>query len=99
MSPEPCQRTHSTSAGWNSPERIAGRKRFRPGLVLISDFSFAYRKTSFRGVAPARASTIGRANSSKVTIVDTGFPGRPKKYLWSLEATVGTRPNTTGLPG
>ena len=39
---------------------------------------------------------MGRANSSNVTIVDTGLPGRPKKYLCSADRT---RPNTTGRPG
>ena len=34
-----------------------------------------------------------RAKSSNVTIVDTGFPGNPKKYFSP------TRPKTTGLPG
>src|SRR6266446_10584660 len=81
MSPDPCHRANSTSAFSNSPESTAGRNLFKPVLVRISDFSRALRKINGCGVIPANASIIGRANSSKVTMVDTGFPGSPKKYF------------------
>src|ERR1035438_9809229 len=81
MSPEPCHRASSTSAFSNPPESTAGRNLFKPVLVRISDFSRARRKISGCGGNPDSASIIGRAKSSKVTIVDTGFPGKPKKYF------------------
>src|SRR6267154_5288580 len=81
MSPEPCQRTNSTFAFSYSPERVAGRKRFNPVLPRISDLSFACKKINWRGNIPASAFSIGRAKSSNVTMVETGFPGSPKKYL------------------
>src|SRR5208282_5780403 len=59
----------------------AGRNLFNPVFVRISDFSRARRKINRCGVIPASASIIGRANNSKVTMVDTGFPGSPKKYF------------------
>src|SRR4051812_29161645 len=108
MSPDPCHPACSTSACSNSPDKIAGRNRFNPVLVLISDLSFAWRKTSFCGDLPASASRIGWAKSWNVTMVEIGFPGRPKKYfhcgsaflLSTLEEeSQGTRPNTIGFPG
>src|SRR5664279_1366245 len=80
MSPEPCHRASSTSAFSNSPESTAGRNLLNPVFVRISDFNRTRTKTSGRAVIPASASIIGRANNSKVTIVETGFPGSPKKY-------------------
>src|SRR5271155_1051343 len=115
MSPEPCQGTSSACEFSYSPERIAGKKRLSPGLTRISDFKRECRKVSGRGEAPDKASSIGRAKSSKVTMVETGLPGRPKKYLCDAEAGGSgadaperasrplpherTRPNTTGFPG
>src|ERR1019366_1471669 len=81
MSPDPCHFASSTSAFSNSPESRAGRNRFKPVLVRISDLSRARGKINRCGVIPVSASIIGRANSSKVTMVDTGFPGSPKKYF------------------
>src|SRR6202521_3893877 len=81
MSPDPCHRANSTAAFSNSPESTAGRNLFKPVFVRISDFSRARKKINGCGVIPVRASIIGRANSSKVTMVDTGFPGKPKKYF------------------
>ena len=81
MSPDPCHLASSTSAFSNSPESTAGRNLFKPVFVRISDFSRARRKINRWGVIPASASIIGRANNSKVTMVDTGFPGSPKKYF------------------
>src|SRR3954453_3892254 len=98
MSPEPCQRANLTSVPLNSPEITPGKNRFNPVFVLISDFKRAYRKFSLREVKPANASTIGRANNSKQTMVETGFPGSPKKYRDDM-VSHGTRPNTTGRPG
>src|SRR5207302_5891068 len=80
MSPDPCQDTSSACESSYFPERIAGRNRFSPGLTRISDFRRACRKMSGWGRIPPRASSIGLANSSKVTMVETGLPGRPKKY-------------------
>ena len=82
MSPDPCHRANSTSPFSNSPESTAGRNLFKPVFVRISDFSRARRKINRCGAIPASASIIGRANSSKVTMVETGFPGRPKKYFF-----------------
>src|ERR1019366_7754815 len=81
MSPDPCHRANSTSAFSNSPESPAGRNLFSPVFVRISDFSRARTKINRCGVIPANASIIGRANNSKVTMVETGFPGSPKKYF------------------
>src|ERR1022692_4112015 len=80
MSPDPCHRASSTSAFSNSPERIAGRNRLSPVLVWIADFNRALEKTSGSGFIPPSAAIIGLANNLKVTIVDTGVPGRPRKY-------------------
>ncbi len=93
MSPDPCHRASSTSAFSNSPASTAGRNLFNPVLVRISDFNRAPTKINGLAVIPANASIIGRANNSKVTMVDTGFPGSPKKYFLPHE------PNTTGRPG
>src|ERR1700691_5573025 len=97
MSPDPC---HGTGSAWESsnlPERIAGRNLVSPVVTRMSDFRRAWRKVSGRGDIPDNASSTGLANSSNVTMVETGLPGRPKKYLWEclLEAEL-TRPNTTG---
>src|SRR6202453_5525435 len=56
----------------------AGRNRLNPGLTRSSDFIRAYRKSSGWGAIPARASSMGPANSSKVTMAETGLPGSPK---------------------
>src|SRR6202162_2207328 len=109
MSPDPCHRANSTAAFSNSPESTAGRNLFKPVFVRISDFSRARRKINRCGVIPANASIIGRANSSKVTMVETGFPGNPKKYFLCgggcpprpdrVEDPPAHEPNTTGRPG
>src|SRR5450432_2815690 len=109
MSPEPCQRTSSTSALSNSPLSEAGRNRVNPVFVVIAAFSLAYVKINLRAVIPARDSIIGRANSSNVTIVDVGFPGRPRKYVPPSPGGAASRagapalhvtlPNTIGFPG
>ena len=44
---------------------------------------------------PARASIIGRTKSSKVTMVETGFPGSPKKYF--LRGAAGTASTDNGF--
>src|SRR5208282_1207503 len=110
MSPDPCQGTSSTCESSNSPERTAGRKRLRPGFTRISDFKRACKNASERGDIPPSASIIGRAKSSKVTMVETGLPGRPKKYLAGLSRAEPALslpkgvpaphlPKTTGRPG
>src|ERR1039458_957773 len=91
---------------------VSSRVRFSPGLMRISDFRRAWRNTRGRGDIPERASITGRAKSSKVTMVETGLPGSPKKYLCGTGAKTsragagapaphehGMRPNTTGRPG
>src|SRR6266705_4615716 len=98
-SPEPCQRTSSTSVAAYSPESTAGKNRVKPVRVFTSDFSRAKTNCNFFGWAPQSPSTNGRAKSSKVTMVETGFPGSPRKYVgWAL-GRVAARPKTTGLPG
>src|SRR5213076_3649124 len=100
MSPDPCHLTSSTSDCSNSPQIVAGKNLFRPVLVLIAVFNFAWTKASLLGIAPARASIRGRANSSNVTIVEMGLPGRPKKYLPSRpDPQHDTLPNTIHFPG
>src|ERR1022692_2135768 len=94
ISPDPCQGTSSTCEFSYWPERVAGRKRFSPGLTRISDFRRAWRNTSGRGDIPERASIRGRAKSSKVTMVETGLPGRPKKYL----CRTGAKTSRAGAP-
>src|ERR1700722_10012447 len=99
MSPDPCQATNSTSERSNSPERRAGRKRLRPALMRISFFKRAWGKIRLRGDAPGKAAGRAPAHSSKVTNVDPGFPGRPKKLV-PRRSPAGDPaphlPNTTG---
>src|ERR1700676_1620198 len=114
MSPDPCQETSSTCESSYLQEKRAGRKRVRPTFTRISDLRRACRKVRGWGRMPARASSMGLANSSNVTMVETGFPGRPKKYLCEAFTDAGAdvperanrslpyellRPKTTGFPG
>src|ERR1700691_5946261 len=91
MSPEPCQGTGSANESANLPEKIAGRNLVNPVLTRMSDFRRAYGKMSGRGDIPESASNIGLANSSNVTMVETGLPGRPKKYLCAFKRAAGGR--------
>src|SRR5579883_854554 len=106
MSPEPRHGTGVTFEFWMSGESLPGRKRVRPVRVLISSVSSALANRSFSGFAPPRASRIGRAKIAKVTMVEIGFPGRPKQYKCDRRLLVrsgfsvenGMRANTVGLP-
>ena len=48
---------------------------------------------------PARRRRTGRTNSSKVTKLDTGLPGRPNSSTGSAVPSTSARPNANGLPG
>src|SRR5579863_4979822 len=72
---------------------MAGRKWVRPGFSESRELRMASMNGSGRGSVPERMSIAGRTKSSKVTIVETGLPGRPKTGLPLQSA------KTTGLPG
>src|SRR5579883_374598 len=88
---EPLQRTGVTSvpSGLSS----AGRKRVRPVLCRNSRVSLAYGMGSETSSCPDSSSRAARAKISKVTMVEAGFPGRPKKNFSPA------RPKTSGWPG
>src|SRR6185312_1040784 len=78
-SPDPCHLTGSTSGTFHSPASRAGRNRVRPLLTRKGATNRAPGACSGKAQAPATARTILFANSSNVTIVEIGLPGRPKK--------------------
>ena len=90
-SPEPCQSTGVTSAP--SALSRAGRKRVSPALWRNSRVSRAQGMGSAVSVCPPSSSSAARAKISKVTMVEDGLPGRPKKNLPRA------RPKTSGWPG
>ena len=55
------------------------QKALQAGLHANFGFQLRMDELNFRGDMPASASSMGRAKSSKVTMVETGFPGSPKK--------------------
>ena len=95
MSPEPLVRTGyatslPSSSGRTQPGRNARRgPRFR--RLASSVAAISARRGS---LAPSRRAMAVRTNNSKVTMVETGFPGSPNTSVPSSE-----RPNTRGFPG
>src|SRR5260370_32204182 len=93
MSPEPCQGRAFTPGTVPRHSTRAGRKCARPGFSFSAALSLASTNGKSRAAAPLSRSIAGTTNNSKVTIVDTGLPGRPKtKELPHF-------PKTAGLPG
>src|SRR5262245_4230050 len=92
VSPEPCQRSGGTWGGLPCL-KVAGRKWVRPGFSFMRSVSMASKKASEEGNVPERISMAGRTKRSKVTMVETGLPGRPNTDF-SLQIA-----KTTGFPG
>ena len=80
------------------PAVVARREAGSAHLLALRVALRAARRASPRarasaGSAPASRRSAGRANRWKVTIADTGLPGRPKTSLPSRA------PNQVGFPG
>ena len=87
----------STRLSLAVPESDAGKNRVKPGATLKSASSLACAKCSVVVTAPPSAPNTGATNRSNVTMVETGFPGRPKNGI--SRPSLGSVPNTIGLPG
>ncbi len=96
-SPEPCQGMRRTVAWSQLASRYAGRKRVR-SVAGSGSARAACAKWGARLGSPARARSMGAAKSRKVTMVETGLPGRPKKGSGAAFSR-GRSPKTVGLPG
>ena len=76
---DPCQGTGVTSVP--SALRCAGRKRVSPMRWRNSRVSLENGMCSVISSWPPSSSSAARAKISKVTMVEDGFPGSPKKNL------------------
>src|ERR1700756_2996330 len=93
MSTEPCHGRAFTSGVTPRHSTRAGRKWARPGFSFSATPSLASTNGKSRAAAPLSRSIAGTTNSSNVTIVDTGLPGRPKTKAFPH------CPKTAGFPG
>jgi hypothetical protein len=85
---------HRLDQGGLEFARNYGRQEARqPGLCGEARLQAGVQETQLWGAIPESASSSGRAKSSKVTRVETGFPGKAKKYFPR------TLPKATGPPG
>ena len=92
-SPEPCQDNSSTigSPAPNVPARAGNASAC--AFCSTGLASLAFNNGNGLGSKPPQTSIAGTASNSKVTIVETGFPGRPKTNFPPH------LPNTAGFPG
>ena len=68
-----------------------------PGFSFMGSARVAFRNGRGRGRAPLRMSMAGATNSSKVTMVEMGLPGRPKIGFAPVGELVMAK--TAGFPG
>src|SRR5262249_59231331 len=99
MSPDPCHGTSSTSGSYSPPHTTAGRNRVSPVFVLRGLDSRAFAVGNLTGLPPLKASRTGLTKRSKVTIVETGLPGKPKNGVGTAFLPDEASPKTTGFPG
>ena len=92
--PIPATRLRRTRAPRTSTFHRAGKNRVNPALHLNFFLQLSHPESRpGTSLSPPSARSRGPANNAKVTIVDIGFPGNPKKYV------PGSFPKTTGFPG
>ena len=65
----------------NSPDNMDGRKRVRPVLTRMSDFRANVGKRERLRLSAAERIDHRTGKQLNVTMVETGLPGNPKKYL------------------